>query len=210
VILAEFSTEEWDALVAFADAAERLEAAEVFKKARQIRFSARDSDKGEDQSIVPPEIEVEQLLHRFRPIFLQSERAHCLDIISLLGRRIPHPEVRALLKRLKHLYIHSPARMNWWLRRDETILNSDEFLTVWINAFEYHRDPTRREEFERLHGFPMAPSSLAAVLIVLVTKARVAFAIAKVIRAIETGGATRHGFSFELRREVSVSNRAHG
>ena len=80
--------------------------------------------------------------------------------------------------------------MNWWLQRDGVVLNSDDFLTTWINGLEYHRDPKRRCEFEELHGFP-------------ITKARVAFTVAGLVRAMESGSATRHGFGFRVGSDVS-------
>ena len=93
--------------------------------------------------------------------------------------------------------------MNWWLQRDGVVLNSDDFLTTWINGLEYHRDPKRRCEFEELHGFPITKGALAAVLGVLITKARVAFTVAGLVRAMESGSATRHGFGFRVGSDVS-------
>jgi hypothetical protein len=188
----EFSDEEWDVLKTFALAVERLQHADLFKNQRLIRFSVGD----EDQSVVPPDIEVHQLLHLLRPIILEGERYYLPTVTALLGRRIEHPAARALLKRLRRRFIYDPNRENWHSSRDGVVLDSEEFLKVWLYSHEYHWDAARMQEFQKMHTGPMAKSTLAAVLLVLIRKAQVAFTLRKIIETLELGGETKHGLRF--------------
>src|SRR5207245_3630815 len=103
------------------------------------------------KSEVPTDDKLAALLHRLRPLILQTESTSYQQITALLGQRFTHPYVRRLLKTQRELF---DGRNNQALMRitsNGTLINSEQTLFDWLNGYEYHHDPAKRERIEALH-----------------------------------------------------------
>jgi hypothetical protein len=54
---------------------------------------------------------------------------------------------------------------------NDVLLNSEETLQKWLNAFEYHRDEDKRQELDTLHWLWPTDISRALFLALLLDKA---------------------------------------
>ena len=103
------------------------------------------------KSEVPTDEELAALLHRLRPLILQEEATSYQQITALLGRRFTHEFVRGWLKTQRMLF---DGRNNQALVRitsNGTLINSEQTLFDWLNGYEYHRDPAKRDKIAALH-----------------------------------------------------------
>ena len=67
-------------------------------------------------------------------------------------------------------------------------MNTEQVLQNWLNAYEYHRDPQRREKLATVHHELLPLEALRPVFVsMLIDKARAVAAIADIIRLIVTG-----------------------
>jgi hypothetical protein len=53
---------------------------------------------------------------------------------------------------------------------DETVLHSEDILMKWLNAYEYHRDRSKRAELDALHQVLPLEGSRAMFIYMMVDK----------------------------------------
>lgn len=194
----EFSSDEWERLLRFAEYAEELEETALFQNGGEIRanFSLDGNGVFNDSSVFPSRPVVAELIHALRPIILQKEPTHFLRVCNLLSKHYSHPYLRKMIDRLRRHFVVNPSEDGWRFEVDEFALNSEEALDAWLNAYEYHRDADKRAELERLHAGPPNDFSKAVFLLLLLRKAEAAITVAGLIRAIEKRGGAEFNVSF--------------
>jgi hypothetical protein len=71
------------------------------------------------------------------------------------------------------------------------LVNSSETLTLWLNAYEYHRDEDKRAAFESLHDgiLPVAEHSRAVFVGMMLDRARAVIEIGNAIFALKRNAA---------------------
>jgi hypothetical protein len=105
-------------------------------------------------------------------------------VSGLLGKVFKYDYVRQLLKRQRRLF---DGRNNQQLARVEangTIINSEETLTAWLNAYEYHRDPEKRAHINSLHRLVPLEHSIPIFVSLLGDKVQAILQLAGLIAVI--------------------------
>ncbi len=85
------------------------------------------------------------LLHAVRPFILVDEETSFGKIRNLLARRLDDPDFQRYLEREKARFNGTmPGKIQFVA--DGVLLNSDEIVQKWLNAYEYHRDRKKAQE----------------------------------------------------------------
>jgi hypothetical protein len=154
-----FSAEEWDLLSTFATYAEELSGTALLSNHWTFRYKVTSGVDGVevDTSGFPDPDQFRALLLLMRPFVLQEEPTAFGKTKNLLKRRLDHPKLRDYLDRLAHDFSGETQAM--YLVSEGKRLNSPDMLKLWLNAFEYHRDPNKRLEWESLHDEHVMPTA---------------------------------------------------
>jgi len=190
VVKADFSEEELGRLNAFCEYVRDVLSIKLVQAGIQCSIDL-DYREGVGTTIstdLPPEEEIMALLHRLRPLILNDELASFNAVCGIIGRQIDEPLVREALKYQRRVY--DGRRMQEQLvvtsTNDELqrIINSEQVLFGWLNAFEYHRDERKRAEIEKLHQLIPLDHSKAIFLMLISDKIRAITAVADLAELI--------------------------
>jgi len=148
---AHFSADEWLVLEAFSTyAAELSRTTLVSTDPGELRLSISASDAGvTSEAAMPDPDHFRALLLLMRPFVLQKEATHFGKVVNILRSRLDHPAFRTYLDRQKAIFA-GERQQAMKLFSNGTVINSTETLDLWLNGFEYHRDPDKRAQFEAL------------------------------------------------------------
>lgn len=182
---AEFEDAEWDLLVSFRDYTKELGETElmIFGGSGQLSVNYKQGEGISFSTKLPENDKVLALIHRLRPFVLQKEPTHFNRICNILARRISDRQFRKLLDVLKDNY--SADQMSpLIITSNDVVINSEEILQRWLNAFEYHRDAEKRKQIEALHVIVPLEASRALFIMSLYDKARAIMALANIIGVV--------------------------
>lgn len=188
-VASEFEDSEWELLIRFTEYAEQLAALNIDLS---VNYTIRwDKDQGLSyQCKLPPESAIAAFLHRMRPFVLQNEDTSFYRICNILKRRMPHDNLRAVIERQHAEFSGRHFQTMITIDSNGVVLNADDTVTKWLNAFEYHRDADKRAELEALHKLLPLESSRALFLSMILDKAGAVCQIARIIHAIKKGEGT--------------------
>jgi len=146
-----------------------------------------------DASSQPPKSEVDALLHRLRPfIFQQSEddqRTFFPGVLKLLSRRIPCPPLWGPLKD-RFAGKRTARMMQLQITKDGVTreLISDQALSDWLNAFEFHRNAKKAAQFNEIRANHIARDAVRALMLTLLAeKATAIVRVGMVTYTLESG-----------------------
>ena len=131
---------------------------------------------------LPPNDQVLALMHRLGPFVLKNEPTYFYKICNILGKQIKDEDFRKYLESVKNLFSGQNFRNIAVLRSNDIIINSEDTLKIWLNAYEYHRDPDKRVELEMLHKIVPIEASRAIFIMMLYDMSRAIFIISNMIK----------------------------
>jgi len=91
------------------------------------------------------------ILHRIRPFVLKKEKANFYKIRNILRKSIDDQDILSILEYNKNLFSGRLCQNLIRFHINDVLVNSEDFLNIWLNAFEYHRDQNKRKFVEELH-----------------------------------------------------------
>jgi len=110
-----------------------------------LHFDWREGDAPKWSVQTPPDDEISAFIHRLRPLILQREPACFPKVRALLNRKLKDAPVQPLMRWLLDVYEGKEFQQLIRMQSNDRIMNSDEMLVIWLNAFEYHRDRDKQE-----------------------------------------------------------------
>ena len=141
-----------------------------------------DKDKGLSfEANLPDEDSILSLLHLMRRFILNDEGSSYNKVTGIIGRRFDNPSIRSMIKTQRNLYEGKEFQAQIKIKSNGTLINSEEILFDWLNAFEYHSDQTKRKELEKLHELMPFDVSRVAFLTLLTEKVKAIVNIANFI-----------------------------
>lgn len=189
-----FSVDEWQRLERFVSYARELTKTTLLSTDWSLKFSIRADESGVrfEGTALPNPDHFRALLLLMRPFVLQDEETRFERVVNILRRRLDHPAFRTYLDRQKAIFDGQRYQL-FKSVSDGTLLNSPEMLTLWLNAYEYHRDVEKRATFEALHhGMqPLVEHTEAVFVGMMLDRARA---------VVEIGNAI-----FALRQNIAIS-----
>lgn len=149
------------------------------------------------QSVVSAEIphweQVQVFLHRARPILLEKEATFLPKIANIVGRRLDHEVVRALMKQYRDMFLLREAAKLYSVTIDELELNSEGFFNLWVNTEEFHRDPAHLKWLKVAESILGKDGVRAFACALLAEKARAALMLADYVEVMLKPGTTTAG-----------------
>jgi hypothetical protein len=179
IVSAEFPPEEVQAFEAYYRYEEDLSTVKFLKDGASVALNVNYLD-GIGTSFtaqLPPEEDIIVLLHKLRPLILNDEHGSYNKITGFIGRRFTDANVRSFLRHQRELYDGRSMQRNFQVQAGGIVINSENVLQDWLNAFEYHRDQDKRKALETLHTLLPLPASRALFLMLLSDKASAIFNI---------------------------------
>ena len=147
------SIPELDLLRDFATFAQQLAECQYLREKPQasLRFRFSGSQPMQTFSTLPSRDVCDAFLFRLRPFVLKNERTFFVNVCSLLGRSLSDPGIHALLR--SHRDQWEGRILRSMLRISDSVgpLNSDNAVMDYLNAFEYHREETKRNRLQVTH-----------------------------------------------------------
>lgn len=147
-------------------------------------------ERGLEPDSLPPAAEVRELLHLLRPLILESEATYLLKVCGILGKHLAHPFIRRKLGELGDTFSGRRLRSTYTFAVGDIVLNSDEGLKLWLNAYEYHRDEDKREVLEQIGAAVPLDVAKAFFLDVLMEKVQATSSLAEFVRNLVRGAPT--------------------
>ncbi|TAK27430.1 MAG: hypothetical protein EPO40_17580 [Myxococcaceae bacterium] len=196
-IRGEFTDEDWEILSQYLRDAARLRETQLVRSSDP--GTTRMEMLGDDTCTVtglPTSAELSELLHNLRPFVLENERANFAKAKLVVGRREPHPALRSYLKDLRERFDGDRLRERFRflvgkgpvdgvepleLVKRGAVVNSDKFLKLWLNGYEYHRVPEMQREFEDLCGAMPFDMARAAFMFCLQDKTKAVLELANAL-----------------------------
>lgn len=182
----EVDDSDWQTLIGYLEDFDRLAATRMGGNCQikvTFTFDARTGFSWSGE--MPPEDDVAAFLHRLRPFVLNDERSNFNRVCNILGRAIAHPGMTALLRQQRDEFAGRAFQSQLQLLSNGAVVNTEQVLQNWLNAYEYHRDPERRERLAKVHHELLPLEALRPVFVsMLIDKARAIGTVVAVVRMI--------------------------
>ena len=115
---------------------------------------------------LPPADDVDAFVYRMRSFVLKNEPTSFYRICGIVGRRVAHPAVRALISRQKDMFSIRDFQDQIRLSSNGTILNAEDTLMLWLNAVgEYHSDRDKEQVLRKIHELVLSRTENATLAI---------------------------------------------
>jgi hypothetical protein len=178
----------WKILKRFTEFAAELDEAQYVKLQMPLRFAITwNHETGfEKPTDLPPAQQVREFLHLLRPFLLEDEPTNFLKVCNIFAKYFDHPLFRQNLKELRRSFQGKRSQSYFTISSDDLVLNSEEALKLWLNAFEYHRDEHKRERLNAVHQAMPLEISKALFIDLLRYKVEAIWWVAAFIKRIET------------------------
>lgn len=180
--------EEWSALVRFAEYVDQLRGTRIGREGTQVTFRVKwSADSGLEYHVdnLPDEEDFAAFLHRLRPFVVDSEPTAFVRVCGILARRFSHPVAREALERPRDLFSGKSFQSQTKISVNEIVVNSEETLRTWLNAFEDHRDREKQAALEAIA--PVMPLLRAIFVSMMLDKAKAVFEVARLVRMLTRG-----------------------
>ncbi|KPV54671.1 hypothetical protein SE17_02260 [Kouleothrix aurantiaca] len=163
ILSGEFSDDDWRRLENFAQYADELLRTKFAQKGDTGELRVQSTEEGglQFEARLPDWDDVTVFLHKFRPILLQNESTFFYKIVNILARELEHPYVRGFLQREKARYSGKILQSAFQITSNDIIINSEQAVSDWLNAYEYHRAEDKQALLEKVHTmFPLDASKV--------------------------------------------------
>ena len=172
--IAEFTDNEWCQLHDFLSHVADLQSTQFVAKGGgvQLNFNWKEGTGLSWSVKTPPDDEVHAFLHQLRPLILQKEPACFPKVRALLNRRLKDAPIQPFMCWLLELYEGKEMQKSIVMQSNNHILNSEEMLVTWLNAYEYHRDHDKKKLIESHNQILPLEWSRGVFLNLLIEKAK--------------------------------------
>jgi hypothetical protein len=132
-----------------------------WKLGEPLRISGTEPDA--DQRAV--------ILHRLRPFLLDREPLYFNKVRGIVARSTSSPELGEWLVQTKLRFTSRLLQQQVIIKIGDLVINSEQALDKWLNAFEYHRDEDKAVELIKEHDPIPVDSSRPIFIMILREKA---------------------------------------
>jgi hypothetical protein len=178
---------QWETLEAYLLYADELYACKLAREGVPVSLNVSYTQETGTcfRAELPDWDDVAVLLHRLRPFVLSEEHASFERTSSLLSRHLPHPLLRQSIKQHRAAYTGQAMQARFVrIAIGDTILNSEQVLKKWLNAYEYHHDQDKRKELESLLGWLPQDFSRAIFVMLLGEKVNAVLALGNFVSVV--------------------------
>ena len=144
-----------------------------------------------DTSRFPPREELDALLYRLRRFILKREPTYFPRVLKLFSRKANHPVWAALRNRFTGTHSREMMRMQHSSNGVTREILSDDALGDWLNAFEYHEDPSKAADFNEIPSDHITSEAIRALMLELIAEKTIAVVeFRRFIASLDQGSGT--------------------
>jgi hypothetical protein len=182
----EIPDSEWDHLVSFTSYSADLESTKFVQDGMpaSLKINWIDGAPLSFETRLPNWDDVVVFLHYLRLLYLQSEPAAFHVACNILSKRLASPHIRSMVQLQRDIYSGNLMRTAIRISVDDTVMNSEEALSVWLNSHEYHRDPGKRQFLAELNRMLPLDASKVLFISLLTEKVKAISAIAGFVAVV--------------------------
>src|SRR5207237_1933067 len=183
VIEGQIPPDEWRALRKYLDYFDDLAATQLGARVQiraRIVFNADGTFSCDGE--LPAADDLAAFLHRLRPFVLENEPTYFLRVCAIIGRRVRHRAIHALLRRQRDEFSGKTFESQMQLTTNGQLVNCERVVRLWLNSYEYHRAADGRDQLARLHTLLPLETTKPLFVSMMIDKARAIREIATVIR----------------------------
>jgi hypothetical protein len=171
---AEIPDDEWAILHSFHQYSQDLISTKFVQDGMLSSLRIKGTSEGQlsFETQLPDWDDVVVFLHYLRPLYLQTETANFHAACNIIARRLANSQVRDMIAAQKDLYSGKLLRTAIRISVDDTVINSEEVLSTWLNSYEYHRDPKKRQFLDTINQ--ILPLDASKVLFIQLLAEKVA------------------------------------
>jgi len=182
----EFSDEEWTRFNNYSKYTDKLNAtrfvSEEMGSTLKIKYDVRNGTKFSWQ--YPSDDNFAAFIHRLRPFVLNREDTYFPKISNLYRKKLNHSVMDELFKTLKEHFDGTNSQKFFRLKSNEIIVNSDNTLYNWLNAYEFHHEEDKRELLRSMNKIFPEEASRAIFVMLLIDKSKAIQVLNGIIRPI--------------------------
>lgn len=145
--------QEWRRMLAFAQYSRDLRSAALLNRdppwSYRFAFSEGEGVKAPN---MPPPIEVRELAMLLRPFILQDETTYFYKIVNLFDKHFVPAEFREVFEAWRGRFSGRDGQELFRVEFRGIVLNSEEGLRLWLNAYQFHRDEDKRAILSQIEG----------------------------------------------------------
>lgn len=152
----EIPDDEWARILDFVQHVETVLQSRILQEGFRINFNLNFSAERRQftfSGTLPPDDDVGILLHRMRPFVLQKESTYLPKICKLLARYIENAPFRTAMGQIVAEFSSKTFQQEMKINCNGRVLNSDEMLNNWLNAYEYHHFTDAKSAFDGFRTF---------------------------------------------------------
>lgn len=170
----QISGKDWQLFRTFRDFAMELRATEWVRSGLDSHYTAGSDESGFLKVEAPnraPDSAVRELLHVIRPFVLKGEPTWYPAVNSRLRRYLDHPHLRALLATSRRVFDNGHFHLYGQISINDLPLHDEHTFSLWLNAFEYHRDQEKQAILAAAFNGPPDELALAVFRSILADRA---------------------------------------
>lgn len=182
-----FSANEWSKLTDFLHYCREIEKTQLVQAGLPLSMEMQGNSTGQlsFRVTLPHDDLVAAFLHRMRPIVLQNEQTNFYRVVSVLERNIQNTVLRNAFREERQIFQGIRSQHTFKLSVNDQLINSDQILNAYLNAYEYHTDHEKQRKLTDLHRVVPHRYNWGICLLLLGEKAGSAFRIANFIRELD-------------------------
>ncbi|HUY33167.1 MAG TPA: hypothetical protein VMV69_10325 [Pirellulales bacterium] len=171
-VRAEFPDDVWAGLMGF------LKHAETLFNCRALNVHLHftlcwDAEAGFSFSgELPHDDNIATILHRMRPFVLQKEASYLPKMCKVLSRYITDAGFRELVKGIVDEFMGKGFQKQLKIDLNGSVLNTDDMVNKWLNAFEYHHAEDAKQALEVFRAVLPEAWQRAVFISMMLDKAR--------------------------------------
>jgi hypothetical protein len=184
-VLVTLTDEDEDLLGRYWQYSQELRETKCVREGQGVSFGLRWAGQGIEMHAEQPLPEaMGEFLLRLRPVCLQSEETYFGTIRNLVSKLVPNEQVRAVAQAQKDLFSGKRMQQQLQVTSNGVLLNSQETLEKWLNAYEYHRDKGKKAQLDALHKILPIEFSIPLFLSLLIDRAAAVLDLADLVGLI--------------------------
>lgn len=185
-----FEDKEWENLEDFAKYAAELEAESTWIQEgmpASMNQTWTEEEGFKVNAELPPRDKLSGFLELMRPFLLQSESTHFYDVRAAVGKATENRRIRRYLETLKHLYSGKRLQSQFVVAAaspdhpEGRIMNSEDMLLLWLNAYRWHKDKEKQKLFDALHGIVPSEATISYFMFLLSDMAQAILGLQRLI-----------------------------
>lgn len=163
----EISDKNHNRLLKFLSYAEDLEKTKFTKSKITFQVSIGTSSDVPFSRNIPSDEVISDFLIKIRPFILKNEQTYFYSICNIISKSFHDDLLNLIMKDIREYYSDKQFQNMIKFESNNVILNSEDTLNDWLNAYVYHKDENKKQRLDSLHDsiFPFEMSKVLWLLL---------------------------------------------